>query len=141
MSEGTDRKSCPACGESIAATAKKCRFCGEIFDEELRRASEPTPGGAERMLLPVGRPISAIASGYLALFGIIPGCGLPFSIGALITGIVALKAIKKDPSLSGSGRAWFGIVVGGIMTLISAVVLVGMLIASLTAQPHGGFVR
>ena len=26
------RRPCPACGESIAAAAKKCRFCGEFFD-------------------------------------------------------------------------------------------------------------
>ena len=85
-----------------------------------------TPGGMERMLLPVGRPVSAIASGYLALFGIIPVFGLPFSVGAFITGIVALKTIKKDPRLSGSVRAWFGVIVGGVMTLISIVALVGL---------------
>jgi hypothetical protein len=130
MSEVSERKSCPACGESIAAAAKKCRFCGEIFDAELRRISAPQPSGAERMLVPVGRPISAIASGYLALFGIIPGCGLPFSIGAIITGLVALKTIKKDPQLSGSVRAWFGIIVGTVMTLISLIGIVAFFMES-----------
>jgi hypothetical protein len=127
MSDVTERKSCPACGESIAAVAKKCRFCGEIFDEELRRASMPQPDGIERMLVPVGRPISAIASGYLALFGILPVIGLPFSIGALVTGIVALKAIKKNPQLSGSVRAWFGIIVGGLTTAIWLALVVAIL--------------
>ena len=31
------RRPCPMCGEMIVATAAKCRFCGEIFDESLRR--------------------------------------------------------------------------------------------------------
>jgi len=32
-----DRRPCPACGEMIIADAAKCRFCGEIFDPELKR--------------------------------------------------------------------------------------------------------
>jgi hypothetical protein len=131
MSESSERKNCPSCGESIMAVAKKCRFCGTYFDEELRRANLPSTSHVERMLMPVGRPISAIASGYLALFGVIPVFGLPFSIGAIITGFVALSAIKKNPDLSGAGRAWFGIIVGGLATLGSLVVGVAMLIANL----------
>ncbi len=131
MSESSERKNCPSCGESILAVAKKCRFCGEYFDEELRRANMPSTSHAERMLVPVGRPISAIASGYLALFGVIPLCGLPFSIGAIVTGFVALGAIKKNPDLSGAVRAWFGIIVGGLATLGSLVAGVAMLVASL----------
>ena len=74
------------------------------------------PSAAERALLPVGRPVSAIAAGYCALFAILPGIGLPFAIAALVCGIVALKKINADPALSGKGRAWFGIIVGGLMT-------------------------
>src|SRR5262245_2399576 len=35
---GDDRRPCPMCGEMIKVDAVKCRFCGEIFDEELKRA-------------------------------------------------------------------------------------------------------
>ncbi len=73
-----------------------------------------------------------------ALFGIIPMCGLPFSIAALVCGIVALKAIKKDPDLSGSGRAWFGVILGGLMTAISLIALVMVLIVGAT-QPNRRF--
>jgi hypothetical protein len=37
------RRPCPACGEMIIASAAKCRFCGEIFDEVLRRGGRRTP--------------------------------------------------------------------------------------------------
>ena len=33
-------KPCPYCGEQIAVAAKKCRFCGELLDEEERAARE-----------------------------------------------------------------------------------------------------
>jgi predicted RNA-binding Zn-ribbon protein involved in translation (DUF1610 family) len=40
------RRPCPMCGEMIAANAIKCRFCGEIFDETLRRAERKSTRGS-----------------------------------------------------------------------------------------------
>jgi hypothetical protein len=34
------RRPCPMCGEMILATAAKCRFCGEVFDETLKKATK-----------------------------------------------------------------------------------------------------
>jgi uncharacterized RDD family membrane protein YckC/predicted RNA-binding Zn-ribbon protein involved in translation (DUF1610 family) len=42
-----ERRQCPACGEMIVSTAAKCRFCGEIFDSDLRR-KESRIGGKRR---------------------------------------------------------------------------------------------
>ncbi len=62
-------------------------------------------------LLPVNRDGFAIASGYLGLFSFIPN---PFTaIPAIVCGCVALQRIAKSKKL-GTGRAWFGIVVGGL---------------------------
>lgn len=69
---------------------------------------------AMRMLLPVGRSGWAIASGYLGLFSVL----FIFAPFALITGILAIVDIKKNPEKIGMGRAIFGIVMGGLFTAI-----------------------
>ena len=32
-----ETKDCPYCSEKILETAKKCKFCGEFIDEDLRK--------------------------------------------------------------------------------------------------------
>lgn len=86
---------------------------------------EHSPTGAvERMLLPVGRPGSAIAAGYLGLFSLLPFVG----IFAIIVGVVALRTLGRKPYLSGRGRAVFGLVMGSVTTLIYLIPVVMILI-------------
>ncbi len=66
-----------------------------------------------RMLLPVGQSGMAIVSGYLGLLSIL-GIPAPF---AVITGILALREIKRNPKKHGTVRAVVGIVLGSIGTL------------------------
>src|SRR5690349_6044541 len=70
---GTTRP-CPYCGEPVLAAARKCRHCREYLDPTARPAPAPDP--VERMLLPVGRPFSAIAAGYLGLCSVLPLVGV-----------------------------------------------------------------
>lgn len=78
---------------------------------------------AARWLLPVGRSGWAIAAGYLGLFSVlcVPA---PF---ALICGILAVRAIRKDPNKHGMGRAVFGIIMGVLGSIGLAFMIVSIM--------------
>jgi hypothetical protein len=76
-----------------------------------------------RMLLPVGRSIWAIFAGYLGLVSVLV---IPAPL-ALITGIIAIRDIKKNPNRHGMGRAVFGILMGSIFTVLAIFGLIAAL--------------
>lgn len=75
---------------------------------------------ALRWVLPVGRSGWAIAAGYLGIFSLL----VIFAPFAVLAGVLGLREIKKNPRLGGRGRAIFGIVMGGIVTLLMGLALV-----------------
>lgn len=79
-----------------------------------------------KWMVPIGVSGWAMASGYLGLFSVI-AIGAPF---AILTGILALNDIKRNPERRGKGRAIFGIVMGSIFTA-----LYGYLILSVLLNP------
>lgn len=72
-------------------------------------------------LLPVNRSGLAIAAGYAGLFAVL----LVFAPVALLLGVLALRDLSHKPTVGGRGRAWFGVVAGGLGTLA----LVGVLLS------------
>jgi hypothetical protein len=82
----------------------------------------PQPQGFQPvdLIVPVNvRNVLAVAAGYLGIFSFLcmgPLLGIP----AIICGILALR--KKE--LGGAGRAWTGIICGGLTTLAFLVLLV-----------------
>ena len=91
-----------------------------LFPSTPRLPAKPMGADpAMRMLLPVGRSFWAIASGYFGLLSIL----LIFAPFALITGILAILDIKKNPEKHGMGRAIFGIIMGALFSMIFLFVL------------------
>ena len=80
-----------------------------------------------RWVLPVGTSAWAIAAGYLGLFSLLclPG---PF---AILCGVMAMRDLRRNPKLSGWGRAVFGLVMGILGTLMMVMPFVIGLIAAL----------
>jgi hypothetical protein len=68
---------------------------------------------AMRLILPVGLSGWAIASGYLGLISVllVPA---PF---AVLTGILAIREMSRNPKKHGMGRAIFGIVMGSLFSI------------------------
>jgi hypothetical protein len=94
---------CPKCHAENHTGNTRCQFCGEalsIGDSGLMRA-----------LLPVGRSGWAIASGYLALLVVTAPL-------AVVTGILAIREIRRNPHKHGMGRAIFGIAFGGLVSAL-----------------------
>lgn len=101
----------------------------DLVEEESGDGEIPAPdyydegagedSAALRALLPVGRSAWAIAAGYLGLFSvlILPA---PF---AVLTGVLGIREIRRNPEKHGLPRSLFGIVMGTIFTGVGAVAL------------------
>jgi hypothetical protein len=100
--------------------------CNEIVQPAAAQGpAQPRPkklgdDAVVRMLLPVGRSGLAIAAGYLGIFSLFPIFG-PI---AVLVGILAIRDINAHPDKHGMGRAIFGIVAGGLATLLMLVVFI-----------------
>ena len=106
---------CPKCGEPSKNTTGACGKCGYTM---------PAPTvGLDGMagILPTNTSGWAIAAGYLGLFSLIL---VPAPV-ALGVGIVALRKLKANPGQRGLVRAWIGIVMGALGTVVLVVVTVG----------------
>lgn len=118
---------CPNCGAQISDQAVVCVKCGR----EIPKSAVPAPADDDavlRMLVPVGRSGWAIAAGYLGLLSLIPFVG----VLAIALGIVAVCDLRKHPDKHGAGRAWFGIIAGGLsMLMYGFVIFIGYRLASL----------
>lgn len=107
---------CPHCGRPLPAFGSFCGGCGRPVPAAPPAAAVDP---AMRFVLPVGRSGLAIAAGYLGLFSPI-AIFAPF---ALIVGILALRDLARNPGRLGRGRAWFGVISGGLFTVLLVIIL------------------
>jgi hypothetical protein len=79
-----------------------------------------------RFVVPVNPSMWAVAAGYLGLFSVL--C-LPGPI-AIFAGIKGLQEIKRDPNKNGDGRAWFGIIMGVLGTIVLLICIASMIVSA-----------
>ena len=63
------------------------------------------------------RNIPALTSWYLGVFGLIPVLGIPFALGAIVSGFIGLKVARRPDVQVGRGHAIAGIILGILMGL------------------------
>jgi len=108
---------CKECGKEINNKAVVCIHCGV---STAKKKDTSQSDAAMRMLLPVGRSRYAVAAGYLAFFSWVPILGQL----AVICGLLGIKEIKNDKDKHGIGRAWFGVVLGVVFTIVHIAFLI-----------------
>ncbi len=109
---------CKNCGNKLDEKAVICVKCGvPVQTKEVLLDSD---NAAMRILLPVGRSGLAIAAGYVGLLSLVPFVG----IVAILLGVLALRDIKSHPKKHGAGRAWFGIIMGGVFSLLYFILMI-----------------
>lgn len=106
---------CPTCGDLQPDQSIHCSSCDSPLPVV---APPPTPDLADEvgLLIPVRVEPVCMLSGYLGLFGFF-FAGLP-GIFAILTGVLGLRNLKKEPRLKGVSRAWTGIVLGILQCLM-----------------------
>jgi DNA-directed RNA polymerase subunit RPC12/RpoP len=105
------RRPCPACGEMILPEAVKCRYCGEIFDQELKRA-------------PRGRKARKAVQAPATALMILGGAGLLFAILNVLLNVLAPDAVPQVAPVGNPGAFQVGKVIG-----LAASVLWGPIVA------------
>jgi predicted RNA-binding Zn-ribbon protein involved in translation (DUF1610 family) len=132
---GEVRRPCPMCGEMIVATAAKCRFCGEIFDETLKKAGKGGKKGKTKTIAAVQRNLMTCILIQIVTF-----------IGLFV--LRSMVAQSHDPLLSllllCDSIALIVVAIGGVVcTFILAMRLystgVGILLGVLSMVPYLGF--
>lgn len=93
------RRPCPMCGEMILASAVKCRYCGEIFDETLKRKEKKKKAADDTD--------ATLSGGEIALAVLCSGIGCIMGIVWMIQG--KPKGIKMV-GLSFLMSAFWGVV-------------------------------
>jgi len=113
---------CPTCGHPNPESAAACTSCGAALPIDPARYN---PMGELALVAPVNTNLWAIAAGYLGLVSVLGIFGPP----ALICGIVALIQLKARPGVRGHVRAWLGIVMGSLGTVLVLFILATLIMS------------
>ncbi len=116
---------CDRCGDFMCGLCNTAfegkNYCIRCFDLMWQR------GALEARRF--SAPQNALWLGILSLFvGLLPGCGWPVCIAALVVGVNALRRIARQPDLPGKGLAYAGSIMGGLSLLASIGFLIWLIV-------------
>ncbi len=133
-SSDAKKKPCPMCGEMIQSSAVKCRFCGELLDDDLRQRTKGRTGSSPTDL----KAIASFQKGIIfciliylgavgAQFALPPQLRPIMGLGVLVLGVVSTVFVfRLAMRIYSTG---VGIVLG-ILTLIPCIGLIVLLIVN-----------
>ena len=128
------RRDCPACGESIAVAAQRCRFCGEQFAAKPHPQSPQSHRQKDSNLALISMILGIVSLPALCVYG----AGIPFAIAAIIVGYVALGHINRGEA-EGKGMAVAGICCGAGVILLIAILVVVVILFGFQANQFNNF--
>jgi hypothetical protein len=118
----------------IPSIAKKCRFCGAIFDYRLRAAAANRGSGKGYN----GMAVTSLVLGIVAYPGlcmyVLPG--VIFAIKAIIFGCIALSGMNKSGNAEGKGMAITGIILGIVPLALGALAVICFIALAASAGHH-----
>lgn len=94
------------------------------MDLPPRRPDEQRPpeGDATGGVIPYKNPQALIAY-YCGVFSLVPCLGVIPGVAGVILGIMGLRYRAQHPETKGAAHAWIGIILGGLMTVVWAVLI------------------
>ncbi|MBY0524142.1 MAG: hypothetical protein K2R98_12125 [Gemmataceae bacterium] len=140
MATLTGKRACPFCGKRIQATSHKCMYCGAFLEAAEGRSiefpSDELHARKGNWWLPADQSRWAVAAGYLGVLALVPYLGLAFGLLAVMCGVMALRDLNRHPALRGQGRAYLGLVLGGLGSLYNVFVLAAVVLPHFVGR-HG----
>jgi hypothetical protein len=114
---------CPQCGTQNPDGGTRCTYCSFVLPPAPAGVQAPAPSapGVIETLIPY-KNSSALFAYYLGVFSLLGGIilGAP----AVVLGVLGLRYAKLHPEARGKAHAWTGIILGGLMSMISVAVVV-----------------
>jgi predicted RNA-binding Zn-ribbon protein involved in translation (DUF1610 family) len=103
-SETEARRPCPMCGETILASAAKCRFCGEVFDAVLKKGKGRKSGKRSSRRGGGSNPTAVRDLGI----------GVVMTVAGVVLTLISFAHPVQDSQGQGKSVFFYGLILGGI---------------------------
>jgi hypothetical protein len=89
----------------------------------------PSPDDFVGRMIPTGNKPSLVAY-YASIGSLIPLLGIVPGVIAIVFGVKGVRLVRRHPEVRGGIHAWFGLILGGVFTLVWIAALLFILVSS-----------